>query len=57
MTNKLSILTGLISLSFLLSSCEVIGAVFKTGLWTGVIIVVIIIAVIIFIARKTGNKK
>ncbi|HOZ76463.1 MAG TPA: phosphatidate cytidylyltransferase [Ferruginibacter sp.] len=57
MTNKLSLVTGLISLSVLLSSCEVIGAIFKTGLWTGVIIVAIIIAVVIFIARKFSSKK
>jgi len=57
MTNKISIFTALITLCFLLSSCEAIGAIFKTGVWTGIIIVVLIVAVVVFIARSFGSKK
>lgn len=39
-------------LSFILTSCEVIGGIFKTGVWTGVILVVGIIAVVIWLLSK-----
>jgi hypothetical protein len=35
-----------------LSSCELIGDIFKAGMWVGVILVVGIIALILFILRK-----
>lgn len=57
MNKTLSTFIALIGLSFFLSSCEVIGAIFKTGMWTGVIIVVIILAAVIFVARSFRNKK
>ena len=41
-----------------LSSCEVIGGIFKAGVWTGIFIVAAIIGLIIFlIARSSGNNK
>lgn len=57
MNNKFSIFAALISISMLLSSCEAIGAIFKTGVWTGIIIVALIIALVVFIARSFGGKK
>lgn len=39
-------------LSFSLMSCEIIGDIFKTGVWTGVILVVGIIAVVIWLLAK-----
>ncbi len=33
------------------SGCEVIGDIFKAGIWVGIIIIIAIIAVIVFIAR------
>ncbi|QCR23824.1 hypothetical protein C1N53_16700 [Pontibacter sp. SGAir0037] len=35
-----------------LSSCEVIGDIFKAGMWTAVIIIVIIVLIITWIFRK-----
>ncbi|MCF0075031.1 hypothetical protein LZD49_31390 [Dyadobacter sp. CY261] len=44
-------------LSFTLTSCELIGDIFKTGVWTGVILVVGIIAVVIWLlARAFGGR-
>lgn len=40
----------------LLSGCEVIGGIFKAGVWSGIIIVVLIIALIIFVIGKMGKK-
>jgi hypothetical protein len=34
------------------SGCEAIGAIFKAGVWVGVIVVVLIIALVGFIAAK-----
>jgi len=35
-----------------LTSCEVIGDIFKAGIWVGVIIVVLVIALIIWLVSK-----
>jgi hypothetical protein len=40
-----------------LSSCEVIGGIFKAGVWTGVLAVVIVIALIIWIIARMSGKK
>jgi hypothetical protein len=36
----------------LLSSCEVVGGIFKAGMWTTVIIIVAVIALIMFIVGR-----
>jgi hypothetical protein len=38
-----------------LSSCEVIGGIFKAGVWVGVLIVVGIIALIVYLISR-GSK-
>ncbi|WP_165499796.1 hypothetical protein [Pedobacter frigidisoli] len=35
-----------------LSSCELIGGIFKAGVWSGVIVVVIVVALLIWILSK-----
>jgi hypothetical protein len=39
-----------------MSGCGVIGDVFKTGVWTGIIITVAIIALIVYVLWKSRNK-
>jgi hypothetical protein len=39
-------------LSTTLTSCELIGGIFKTGVWTGVIVVVLVLALIIWLISK-----
>ena len=42
-----------------LTSCEVIGDIFKAGVWSGVIIVVVVLGLIIWLVSKVfggGNK-
>lgn len=46
----------IILMAFFLSSCQAIGDIFKTGVWTGVILVVLVIAAIIFIIARMGKK-
>ncbi|WP_315814893.1 phosphatidate cytidylyltransferase [Paraflavitalea speifideaquila] len=40
-----------------LSSCEVIGGIFKAGVWTGVLAVVIVGALLIWIIARISGKK
>jgi TRAP-type C4-dicarboxylate transport system permease large subunit len=40
---------------FGLSSCEVIGGIFKAGVWVGVLIVVGIIGLIVYLVSRGGK--
>ncbi|MES2848843.1 MAG: phosphatidate cytidylyltransferase [Bacteroidota bacterium] len=40
-----------------LSSCEAIGAIFKAGVWSGILLVALVVGIIVFIiSRLTGKK-
>lgn len=48
----------LLVLLFTLPGCEVIGGIFKAGVWTGVLLIAVVVAaIIIFIISKLGSKK
>ena len=34
------------------SGCEIVGGIFKAGLWAGVIMVVLVLAIVMFIVKK-----
>lgn len=40
-----------------LPGCEIIGDIFKAGVWTGILLIAVVVAVIIFIISKLGSKK
>jgi len=42
----------LVIASMTLAGCEAIGAIFKAGVWVGVLFVVVIVAIVGFIAAK-----
>lgn len=42
----------MLSVLLSLSSCELVGDIFKAGVWVGVLIVVGIIALILFLLKK-----
>ena len=46
----------LLFLTSLISSCEIIGGIFKAGMGFGIFIVVAIIVVIVFLIMKAGKK-
>jgi hypothetical protein len=49
---------GLLAVLISLSSCEVIGGIFKAGVWVGVIAVVAVVALVFFlISRIFGGRK
>jgi accessory gene regulator protein AgrB len=41
---------------FFLNSCQLIGDIFKAGVWVGVLLVVGFIAPIIFLVTRRSNK-
>lgn len=50
--SKFNLLSLLLLLVLFLSSCEAIGAIFKAGIWVGIVIVVIILVIIFWLIRK-----
>jgi cytosine/uracil/thiamine/allantoin permease len=60
---KLRSMNRIISLCLLLwcmvslSSCEVIGGIFKAGVWTGILIVAAVVGLLIWIIARMGGKK
>jgi hypothetical protein len=49
---KIQLLPLLLLTVLFLSSCEAIGAIFKAGVWVGIVIVVIILIIIFWLIRK-----
>jgi hypothetical protein len=45
-------LTLLLLSTLMLGGCEVIGGIFKAGVWVGVIVVVLILVLVGFVAAK-----
>lgn len=41
----------------MLTSCEVIGGIFKAGVWSGIIMVVGIIVLIVYLISRAGRNK
>jgi hypothetical protein len=54
--NTWSLLSLLIMVTVMVSSCEVIGGIFKAGVWTGTIIVVLILALVIWLISKFSSR-
>jgi hypothetical protein len=52
---RVLLLVLLVAASMSLSGCEVIGGIFKAGMWVGVLFVVFIIAIVGFIAAKIAS--
>jgi hypothetical protein len=49
--NQLSLLSILFVFLVSMTSCEVVGGIFKAGMWTSVIIIVAIVAVVLYLVR------
>jgi hypothetical protein len=49
---KLNLLPLLLVLILSLDSCQAIGAIFKAGVWVGIVIVVIVLVIIFWLIRK-----
>jgi len=49
---NLNLIPLLLILIISLNSCQAIGAIFKAGVWVGIVIIVIIIIIIFWLIRK-----
>lgn len=49
---KLTLFSFVALMLFSLSSCELVGDIFKAGVWVGILVVVGIIALLIFLLRQ-----
>ena len=50
--NNTSFFAFLLVIVTTLSSCEVIGEIFKAGVWVGIIVVVLIVGIILWVIGK-----
>jgi membrane-bound ClpP family serine protease len=57
MENKAIVNSSLISMLLLLTGCEVVGDIFKTGVGVGVIIVVLIIVIGAYLFSKMRGRR
>lgn len=46
----------LVTFAMMLTSCEVIGGIFKAGVWTGLLLVAVVVGLIIFLLTR-GRRK
>lgn len=53
---NLSLLTLLVILAVSSAGCEVVGGIFKAGMWVGVIMVALILIVIFWIMGKVRRR-
>ncbi|MDB5036334.1 MAG: hypothetical protein JWQ98_3575 [Chlorobi bacterium] len=45
------VIVTLITISLSMAGCDVIGGIFKAGIWTGLILIVVLVGVVALIAR------
>jgi hypothetical protein len=53
---KLSLIAALLACMVTLNSCQIIGGIFKAGVWVGIFIVVFIVVLIILLISRLGKK-
>ncbi|HSB92428.1 MAG TPA: hypothetical protein VLC28_04890 [Flavitalea sp.] len=56
MQKNLSLFLTLLVLSVGVSSCEVVGGIFKAGVWTGFIVIVLVVALILWLVSRGRNR-
>jgi hypothetical protein len=47
------VLAALAMIMFTTSSCEVVGGIFKAGMWTGIIVIVLIVVLVIWLIGRS----
>jgi len=55
-SRKSIVLTSAVLILMSLSSCELIGGIFKGGMYFGIALVVIVIAIIIWLISRIGKR-
>lgn len=57
MQNKIINMLLLVIVAFTVTSCELVGDIFKAGMGVGIFVVIAVIAVIVFVISKLGGNK
>jgi hypothetical protein len=57
MKNTFYVFLLLVFVSISLTSCELVGDIFKAGVWVGILAVAAVIGLIIFLIAKLSGKK
>lgn len=53
---KITFYAGLLGITSMLASCEIVGDIFKTGVWVGVVLVIgVIFLIFYFLNKGKGN--
>lgn len=47
----------LVALSGLLTSCKVVGGIFKAGFWSGIILVFLVVFLIVYLVMRSRNRQ
>jgi len=55
--SKRQLIVALALLSLILSSCSVIGGIFKAGMGFGIFLVIIVVAAIVLLIMRSGKNK
>lgn len=50
--NNSILLAALLFMVTAMSSCEVVGGIFKAGMWVGILVVVLVIGIILWVIGK-----
>ncbi|HEV7779668.1 MAG TPA: phosphatidate cytidylyltransferase [Chitinophagaceae bacterium] len=53
---KAALTFSLLAIILTLSGCEVIGGIFKAGVWVGVLAVVAVVGIIIYFITRSSKK-
>ncbi|HRE52187.1 MAG TPA: phosphatidate cytidylyltransferase [Flavitalea sp.] len=54
--NQLPVLALVMLSSFLFSACEVVGGIFKTGMWSGILIVALVFVLVFWLIARSRKK-
>lgn len=56
--NSKTLAAFLLTITIAFSSCQLVGDIFKAGVWTGALIIILGIALVVFVfAKLFGGKK
>jgi hypothetical protein len=47
---------SVLAMAMTLSSCEVVGGIFKAGFWTAIILIVLVVVIILWLVNR-GRRK
>ena len=55
-TNIIAIISAIMMAAVFLTGCEVVGGIFKAGMWTATILIVLVVGIVIWIVSKLFSR-